>query len=459
MDSPDKRKKLHRPGVMKIALVLIVVFGTTLSTWVAYQIGCFRREQQASAFFRADVHPGVTGMDSLASVGGPTAEPAPCLTLSELRNGRLYVPIVHVAFGSFGGTPRLDDNAWNQLRSFHYLERLQISRCSIDQNVNADLSGFAHLKSLIIVETPFLPRDIRTATQLPCLRYMMLKKKQGMDKWLPCVGQLRRLQILEIRGDATDKGVASLAALTHLRRLSLNSRGITSRAIPVFLRMKNLKVLELVNTRIDDDGLRTLTGLKHVLALGLDESIQISDKGIRTLAAFDTLAVLSLNGLSITSESARSLSQLTNLRGLMLSKTKFDDAGLRQLASLKNLRVLQLEGTGVVNVGTDLRFPTLEYLNVRNTDLTDNGLKHLSYCSRLRCLDVSRTCITKASIRTIASMQSLVEVYAYGTQIDEESAEWLHLMRELEKKRANEKPHAKGSAIDPTLRTLFELDH
>ena len=131
-----------------------------------------------------------SAQSSLASVSGPTAEEAPCLDLSELWHGRLYMPIVHVSVGGRGRqntTLKLDQKVWNQLRSFHYLERLEVSGCSVAPDMDADFFEITHLRSLAIVETQFLPKDIQTLVQLPQLENVIFERKQGIDEWLPYV--------------------------------------------------------------------------------------------------------------------------------------------------------------------------------------------------------------------------------------------------------------------------------
>lgn len=439
-DQPSKTKRPRRRFAVKIAFLSTAV-ATALLAWVGYQLHCFRREQQARTILEAKVYPGATGLTSLASVGGPSAEEVPYLTLSELRHGRLYVPVVHVSVGG-GGWPstqqKLDQVAWDSLRAFRYLERLEVSGCSIAPNMDMDFSGFAHLTSVAITETPILARDVRTLAQLPELQDAIFKKKQGIDEWLPSIAQLRHLRTLEIQGDVSDQGIGSLAGLETLESLSLESDRITSNVVPALAKLKNLKALTLSHTRIDDEGLRQLAALKGLTALHLVGSDGISDQGVAFLTSLESLETLNLASNRITSQSASTLSRLRNLKYLVLANTQIDDEGFRRLADLKKLTVLELAGAPITDVGGEIRFPELGYLNLGDTKLTDAGLRHVSQSPKLRCLVIAGTRVTDASIETLAGMPSLMEVYAYDTQIDQDSPQWLRLMKTLESKRASE---------------------
>ena len=58
----------------------------------------------------------------------------------------------------------------------------------------------------------------------------------------------------------TSKGIAALSGLPRLRHLKLwKARGIDDAAVPAFLRMENLEVLELPETSITAQGLARLS--------------------------------------------------------------------------------------------------------------------------------------------------------------------------------------------------------
>lgn len=136
--------------------------------------------------------------------------------------------------------------------------------------------------------------------------------------------------------------------------------------VPALARLKSLKYLMLSRVRIDDEGLRDLAALKGLKELHLVGTQTFSDDGVRFLASLESLEALSLENNHITSRSARAIVGLKKLKHLVLSNTRFDDEGLRSLAKLTELEVLLMGGTAITNVGRDLRFPTLMYLDLSN---------------------------------------------------------------------------------------------
>ena len=431
----------HRRGAVMLALLPAMTFGMAVLPWVLYQLDCFHREQRAKRVLEAEIYPGAIGLTSLAALSGPTVRDAPFLTLFELPRGRLYVPIVRADVGG-GGWPHkaqeLNQGAWNQLRSFRYLQWLRVIWCSPEPDLKADFSGFQHLTTVIIDETPFSARDIRTLARLPELQDAVFKKKQGIDEWLPCIAELRHLRTLEIEGDVSDEGAALLASLETLETLSLESDRLTSNVVPALAKLPNLKALSVACPQIDDEWLRRLAALKGLKGLTLVGSNAVSDKGVGYLAALETLEALHLNSNRITSKSAPALARMKQLKHLALPNTRIDDEGFRRLTDLEELTVLELKGTAISDVGGELRFPKLGYLGLADTNLTDVGLRHISHSAQLRCLVITGTHVTNASIEPLAAMPSLVAVYASRTGVAEGSKEWLRLMNTLLRRRADE---------------------
>lgn len=437
--APLLRFRVHRIG--KAALLVVAAGALGLLAWGVTQVYRFRCEQQTKALLYAEAYPGALGLTSLGWVGGESAGEVPCWSFSELSRARLYAPVISVHIGG-GGYPdksqTLDQSVWESLRAFRYLEEFTISTCTPAPALSADFSGFANLQSISIVETPFSQQCLQSLSRLPALKDAIFYKAQGIDDWLPAISQLRHLQNLEIEGDLSDRAAASLASLEDLEQLSLTSAAITSAVAPALAKLKKLKVLSLSKTQVGDDGLHQLATMKWLTRLYIVDTNRITDDGVRHLGSLESLEALSLHGNRITSSSARTIARLTRLRNLLLPTTQIDDEGLRQLTELRYLRAIDLHGTRVAEVGVDLDYPRLVYLDLRDTKLNDTGIRHLSRLPQLRCLRISGTNVTDASIETLASMPALVDINATGCKIDMRGAPWLRLTKMLEDRRKKE---------------------
>lgn len=413
---------------IKVALLLMSVGVLITIGWIVYELSYFLGEKRAAVALRQRSTPG-------AVIGGPTAEAVPCWAVSELVHGRLYIPVTWVTMWCGSNDQQLDQETWNYVRAFRYLRELEIHGCGRHPSLFADFSVFTNLRYVLVSETCLSEKEIATLAALPRLEEAVLERKHGIDEWLPAVGRLRRLRILEIRGDLSDQAATVLANLLSLETLAVQSDRLTSSAAVILGKMRHLKYLSISGDWVDDEALRQLTLLENLKELHLVTN-SISDQGVALLVRLPGLECLTLQSKNITSKSAEWLSRLKKLKYLDLSNTLIDDAGLRYLSKLSNLEVLKLQGTLITDPGIAIIFPSLGYLDLSRTSLNDAGLKHIAQSPQLRCLVLFHTQVTNASIDTLAAMPSLMYAYVTGSQIDERSVRWLQFMKTLQSRRA-----------------------
>lgn len=141
--------------------------------------------------------------------------------------------------------------------------------------------------------------------------------------------------------------------------------------------------VDLICTVASDETLRVLVPrLKHIEKLNLD-STQITDAGLKELAALQTLTSLSFSGTQITDAGLKALSALKKLTDLHLAGTQVTDAGVKELAAIPNLAELELGGT-----------------------ITDAGIEHLAKLTNLAALDVHGAFVSDAGMKSIAKLKS-----------------------------------------------------
>ncbi|MBC7840957.1 MAG: hypothetical protein H7099_01520 [Gemmatimonadaceae bacterium] len=88
-----------------------------------------------------------------------------------------------------------------------------------------------------------------------------------------------------------------------------------------------------------------ISTLTHLTTLRLDGSQQLTDEGVRALAALPNLEHLDLQGSSVTDTGLAALRDLTSLKSLSLAWTGVSDAGMQSLTSLQQLERIDLTGT------------------------------------------------------------------------------------------------------------------
>lgn len=132
----------------------------------------------------------------------------------------------------------------------------------------------------------------------------------------------------------------------------------------------------------------------------------------RTLVGEDFMnpvVVVRLAGSAATDEDLISVGKLTHLEMLDLRDTRITDCGLRHLRRLEGVEVLILAGTAVSDRGlVHLQgMPRLKVLCLEETRITNQGLAELKNFPVLGWLNLSATGITDAGLRTLADYPAL----------------------------------------------------
>ncbi|HWB95997.1 MAG TPA: hypothetical protein VG672_04830, partial [Bryobacteraceae bacterium] len=169
-----------------------------------------------------------------------------------------------------------------------------------------------------------------------------------------------------------DPAIANIASLTHLQQLRLAQTRIKGRTLAAFTEMRSL---DLTNTRLDDQGMRSLQGMTHLQKLYAHDAL-ITDEGLQYIRNLHELTELDLYNTRITDAGLVYLKGLTNLRKLNLLGASVTDAGLDQLTGLTKLTELNLYRTQITNSGLEKlkAFQDLRELDVRYTRITRGGL-------------------------------------------------------------------------------------
>ncbi|AWP17006.1 Hypothetical protein SMAX5B_010724 [Scophthalmus maximus] len=264
---------------------------------------------------------------------------------------------------------------------------------------------------------------------------------------------------------STNELLRQLRAFTALKHLSLiNSPLITDSGLSILSSLVKLQYLNLAScTKLTDSCLQHIKGLKSLCFLSLDQT-KVTDAGMVLYlhSAPSCLSQLSLNQTAVTEATLVVLPTcVPQLRLLSIKQTKVEDVS--GLAELSCLQTLNLDGTGVTEVSlkflathpalfslslagipvadgnhtlqiisglklTHLTLPGrhsvkdsgLAYLSDLSllseldltdyTQVTDEGVKHLSTMIRLKRLSLSNTQVTDAGLPSLRGLQELQEL-------------------------------------------------
>ena len=161
--------------------------------------------------------------------------------------------------------------------------------------------------------------------------------------------------------------------------------------------------IHLGNTKVTDEGLRSLKALSNIRQIGLGEegprdflrdplpeTSRITDAGLAHLGGLKQLQSLHIRGLVVTDAGLESLSGLSGLHTLVLSRTRVQGPGLASLKSLPMLGYLVLDGSTVTGKGLGYLsvLRTLGILSLKGVPLSDEGLTNLKALSSLNDLNI-----------------------------------------------------------------------
>jgi len=305
------------------------------------------------------------------------------------------------------------------LRDLRSLRRLDLGSTRITDR------GLVHLPALRNLEYLTLPLPIGArhgvtdaalayVAELPRLRFLdargwtpVLTTDPGpfTDEGLRLLAGITRLEELSIASGAgiTDGGMAHIARLPGLNRLSLMTNGVTSDGLAHLATMKSLERLALSFPNVDTVA---VAGVNHLNALTNLKNLDVSDV-VQDHAGLDLSSLKRLERLSIMignrgpkhrkqayrDEDLASLDNLTRLVSLQFGNSPaFTDAGMAHIANLNALERLFIGGPKVTDKGlTYLAGKQALYQLGLQGDFTDQGLRQLESIKSLRYLTIDST--------------------------------------------------------------------
>jgi serine/threonine protein kinase len=190
----------------------------------------------------------------------------------------------------------------------------------------------------------------------------------------------------------SDADMPAIAEQHNLRLVNLYGTSISSKSLK-YLANLPLKLLVLSNTNISDNEVDQVAKIKTLQSLCVDDTKVTGDflAGINTLPHLDTLHI---RGAQIRDRDLHLLSPLTTLRDLDVSFDKIGDVGAKELAALP-----------------------VDTLDLREDDITDEGLKALARSKSLRCLSLAGCAnITAAGVESLAQLP-MVALNVHNTSI------------------------------------------
>lgn len=194
---------------------------------------------------------------------------------------------------------------------------------------------------------------LRYLARLPDLQVLDLSYSQVTDDGLRWIAGIKDLRELNLVGTPIgDEGLKHLAGLTSLQRLEFNSRKVTGAGLRSLAKLENLEQLRIADAAIDDASLENLAGLSkltYLALLHLNDTLRYPDKGrdtfrgdgLKHLTKLKQLKEVDLMHTRIRDEALEHLANMPSLTSLQLGVQYFGPAGVEHLKRMTKLEYLE----------------------------------------------------------------------------------------------------------------------
>jgi Leucine-rich repeat (LRR) protein len=222
------------------------------------------------------------------------------------------------------------------------------------------------------------------------------------------------------RTPVTDAGLEKLRGLQELTTLRLNSTKVTGVGLLELKDLKKLTTLELGDTEVTDAGLRALKELKQLTDLQISGA-QLTDKVLGVLREIGVL-----HALNQARGKDGNAKDDASIRALNLKDTKVTNEGLKALKGLKKLEYVDFPDKTV----TDQRLRALCEAGLLHVLDQANGEERstINDDAAIRSLDLRETQVTAVGLKALKDLKQLTTLKLRETQLTNEA---LAALREI----------------------------
>lgn len=266
----------------------------------------------------------------------------------------------------------------DNIGKFSSLRLLDLTSTSCPKRAFSMIAKLPNLECLSVRQTKFSDDDLAAISNMPKLRYLELQETPVTDGCSTSIKRMKQLDHLLLGVTAIgDKSAQEALVLPRLQTLKLDATRITSEFTPsgtsnvkkLTLNQTNLsnkflscgshfpklQILELRNTKIDNDGIVHLSEFPLLTELSIDGTKVHGPKAIEAFAKCKHLQELNLSRTGYTHQDLAGLVRVKRLSKLIFDRTPLDD---KCLAAIKKL-------TGLTS------------MTLRNIDLSDEQIADL----------------------------------------------------------------------------------
>ena len=251
--------------------------------------------------------------------------------------------------------------------------------------------------------------DIKSIHKLPGLQHLSLRGVNVTDASVPVLLKTRRLKGLNLsRASLSPIGLGRLASLEAIRSLTLHGNSFSNEHFKTLPEFRNLETLQVIDAPISGDGLTSIGNMQGLKHLDFLRCPTVTDSGVKSLSGLRNLEGLSILQGTITDASTKTISKMTELKRFRIDG-QVTDAGFKDLITLTKLELLDLRYTSVGDgaMAAIGKFPRLRYLDLWGTKVSNAGLREMKDLDRLKYLDITNTHVTDEGLQHLVDLPSL----------------------------------------------------
>lgn len=248
---------------------------------------------------------------------------------------------------NFFGAESITDVAVAHLRGWESLRRLNLRGSDITDTSMEYIAGLRNLRSLDVSFTQISTPGLEYLAELTHLEELALGGNKINGAGLTVLAALPNLKKLTLKGSQrrnsgywavslTNVDMEMLGSLRQLEWLDLGGsirsplNDLSDLGIGEVAQLRELRVLDISQTRISSAGLEPLAGLPKLERLSLWRAERIDDGAAEHLAQMSSLHTLDLSETQVTDATLARLAELPQLRRLYLSGTKVTPEGVER---------------------------------------------------------------------------------------------------------------------------------
>ncbi len=261
--------------------------------------------------------------------------------------------------------------------------------------------------------SPVVDEDLKELADHPYLRSVRLDTAPMTGTGLK---YLYPLEIEELKLSGTnlnEEGMKTLSGLKHLKDLNLaHCAGITNDGLKSIVNLNQLWRLVLKETPIDDHCLKTVSTMRSLTHLDISVTPKITTKGLAYLSKMPKLKSLHIGGDATTVSIFDALSKFPQLTEVIIDQLDNHDVladGLRSLSRVKTLERVELTKMRVPNDLGVLLLPLKKRFGLILVDvtLTKEALESLAQTDKLEELTITESVVSCSDLRGLCKLKQL----------------------------------------------------